>query len=163
MGLEEKPAALFTSRLDRAVGSVDLVDWNVVVSRSGDAADNSLAIVPVKLLPRIRPSVPCIDITGRLVNEEETDVSVSVFSRRSKDGVVIGELDNMVEFEDVIVEFNHGTPPSNIVVIGAPTGVSSSPEVWGLLNAPINNIAANPKTTATVVLRTCGWVNLVNS
>jgi len=136
--------------------AVDLVNRNVIVTRSCNAASDSLAVAADKLFPRICPAIARIDMAALFINEEEPKMPVSVFTGCCEDGVVFGELNNMIQLKNRVINFDHDTPPLD-VVSGELLGVRS-PEV-GAKSLLITTIAANilPATEGIV----CSWVKFL--
>jgi hypothetical protein len=138
--------------------TVDLVYRYVVIARSNDTSNHSVAITAKQLLPRISPAVAGVNVAGRLVDKEEPNMAVTIFPSSSKDGRIMSKLHNVVKLQNLKLDITHGTPPSVKVVLGVPTEVS----LWrfrAASTAPMTTIAAMIRRPATVAPKICGWVN----
>jgi len=58
-----------------AVGTVDFVNWYVVVACCAYAAENAIAVASADHLPGINLTVPGVNITCCLINEENPDAT----------------------------------------------------------------------------------------
>lgn len=99
---------------ERATGlvvrSVNSVDWDMVVTGELDLIGNDPSIFANKLLPAICASIASVDIASIFEVEEDAHMSC-ILAGCCKSGAVLEELNEVVKFDLLEIDFNHDTPP----------------------------------------------------
>ena len=95
--------------------AVNLVDGDNVSGLTDLSADE-LAIDTNKFFPAVGTAISGVDRSSTVINEENPEMPAGVFTSCCKSGMVLREIDDVVNLDFINFDGAHGTPPFFVIV-----------------------------------------------